>query len=296
MVSASFYRKERRAEWQLRKLNKPYDKEGDGPEGPEVALFADRLNEELRGEMIVDVDLIGKYQDGHDAPNNFPDLNRSLPSIVEEVTYKGKLIIFVLENGYYLYSSLGMTGHWGKKISKHTHIVITTEKEEQYCFTDSRRFGRFLVEKDTILRDILAPSILGKYTLTKEKFVKRINDIITKDPKNRKWVEKVLIDQKILCSGIGNYLLSEIMYAAKIRKDSKLTDIEDWGKVYDVILELMEMSYKYGGASVNSYKMFDEKKGTFQDFMKVYGKKKDPDGNKVLKTKGKHGRTLWYVE
>jgi formamidopyrimidine-DNA glycosylase len=267
------------------KLFTPYDKEGDGPEGPEVFLFAQSLNRNLQGKFLENVDLIGKYQDGHDAPKNFEDLIENLPSIVTSVTSKGKLLIFTLENGYFLYSSLGMTGHWSEEITKHTHVILETV-DKSISYTDSRRFGHFRISKDTKIQDDIAPSILD---ITKEEYIKRAG-------KYKGWLIKILIDQRKICSGVGNYLLSEIVYEGCYGPDDKIEEITDYGMMYDITHKLVQSSINNGGASLQNYKKYDGKNGNFQTMLKAYGRKYDPDNNPIVKIKGKHGRTLWIVD
>jgi formamidopyrimidine-DNA glycosylase len=272
------------------------------PEGPEVFLFAKAMNKRMAGTILLDVDLIGKYQENHDPPDLFIEMINELPCIILNVKAKGKLLIITLQNGFNIYSSLGMTGHWGDKISKHTHVVLEVKSHlkrlsSEIVYTDPRRFGKFRISKSTAIADDIGQSLLD---ISREEYIKKAQNI---NP--TKWVAKVLIDQRQICSGVGNYLLSEIMHAADINRNARMADVTNsgnsmtskskWGRVYDVSLRLMKESIKKGGASLSNYFDFTGQKGTFQETFCVYGQIIDFNGRKVSNEKGKHGRNIWYV-
>ena len=109
------------------------------PEGPEVRVIAECLDDLLRGTELQDIcyDEDSKYEN-KPIPNfdRFLDL---LPLNIEGVTAKGKLIIFVLEGDNYITSNIGF-GRWIKKREEHSNFWL--EYDEKYIyFDDQRHFG-----------------------------------------------------------------------------------------------------------------------------------------------------------
>ena len=120
----------------------------------------------------------------------------------------------------------------------------------------------------------------------------------------------VLMDQKKVGSGIGNYLAAEILYRAKIsphRLASSLTeeeikDLTYWIKYMTKLcyvdnhigymVDLEEEANKID--RVNYHPSIKLKKEEFE--FQVYGLKKDPLGNPVKADKGiVKGRTTYWV-
>ena len=98
-------------------------------------------------------------------------------------------------------------------------------------------------------------------------------------------------------SGIGNYLLSEILYGAEIKPDRKLQDLSD--KEIETLLKIsvqkIKESHQHGGLTIRSYWDLYGNRGTFP--IKVYRKTVDPLGNKVIADNkiAKDKRTVHWV-
>jgi len=129
--------------------------------------------------------------------------------------------------------------------------------------------------------------------------------------KYKKPVMEILTDQKKVGSGIGNYLIAEILYHAKIsphRKCNTLTDDEIKELTY-YIKFMIKLCYLNGGSEymghleketaktprVNYHPDIQVKNDTDEFLLSVYRQKKDPLGNKVKAEKGGKGRTIYWV-
>ena len=66
-------------------------------------------------------------------------------------------------------------------------------------------------------------------------------------------------------------------------------------EVYHSIRKIMHDSYEQGGATIRDYKRVNGDAGNFTFSFKVYGKKKDPLGNDVIREKTLDGRTTHWV-
>ena len=271
------------------------------PEGPEVNVIKDGLNNVIKNKLIISIDLPEGSKFLKKNPDGYNDFKANLPLKCLEVKSKGKLIYFVFEKGWYLICRLLMSGGWFlEKASKHNHFEMTYKKNEttnsnSIWFVDPRHFGtlKFTKEKsvlDDILNDI-GPDLLNN-NISGEDYLKTM-----KNSKNgKKKIAVVLMDQSVF-SGVGNYLKSEILYQAKVSPHAIINNIPDDKilEIFQITLDKIKLSYKSGGASVRDYSDIKGKEGTFSFTFSVYKKKKDPLGNKIVMEKTKDGRTTHWV-
>jgi formamidopyrimidine-DNA glycosylase len=276
----------------------PYNKAGDGPEGPEVRKMAEMLNNYLPGYYITHIDIkSGKY-------NSLYDIN--LPIIIDRISVKGKKIIFILtgnhnDNNYnyiYLVSGLGMTGVWEWKQTPHTRVIIKLSKYNpitkqfdpsgKVYYNDSRNFGNINIYKSD---QSLIDSFKGK--VGKDMLNENVpyNEWRDRAKKVRMDVCKFLSEQKYF-SGVGNIYRSEIAYRARINPTRLMKSLSDneMKRLYDSILYVLRDAYE--GKGYAGYKIY-ENSGTYNP--SVYKKPTDPMGNKVETVKCSDKRTLYWV-
>lgn len=127
---------------------------------------------------------------------------------------------------------------------------------------------------------------MGCKETTYNLFISRAKMIINKKPLMP--IEELLSNQKMLVSGIGNYLKSEIMYAAKIAPMRYIRDISEneWKSLYKIAKKISQYMMK---AIVNN------KEDEYESHMYVYQKKEDPYGNIIKRYTNKLGRTVHWV-
>lgn len=268
------------------------------PEVVEVTYLANELNKTLKGKVIKDAKFgYGRYvKHGH--PDGFLNFKQALPLRCISVTNKAKLIVFEFENSnhqfFYILSRLGMTGWWHTEDknnvlhpSEHRNFVMSFH-DFNIVYSDYRNFGTisFTTNKAFVDKELnkLAPDIMNA-TTTFAIFMDQV-DNLTNTQKN-KLIEDVLMDQRQIVSGIGNYLKSEVLYDAKISPKRKVKDVSvgEWKTLYESMKIVTKRMYK---TTLNDFKGYDEA-------MKVYHKKKDPHGNEVKKHMSKSGRTTYWV-
>jgi formamidopyrimidine-DNA glycosylase len=109
----------------------------------------------------------------------------------------------------------------------------------------------------------------------------------------KKNLAKLLMDQRSICSGIGNYLRAEIIYAAGIDPFIKMSDLsnDEKNRLYHAIVTISQKAYKEGGTITGKYTDPIGKHGNFHP--KIYGVDKI-DGKKV-KTIKVDSQTLYYI-
>jgi len=176
----------------------------------------------------------------------------------------GKPIVDIFCKGKEYYICLGgnisirahhiMKGHWMFEPDQpNTHFelnfVSIDEKtglvdEEVRLFYVNSRFGEFNIfttQQQLIdALDRLAPGFIGRFPITKEYWMERFSTF------NDRLVRGILMDQKILCSGVGNYLLQEIMYCARLDLEvtTKKLSTEMISHLYDVCLYVITGHYR----------------------------------------------------
>jgi formamidopyrimidine-DNA glycosylase len=234
------------------------------------------------------------------------ELNNALPLKIERVMSKAKKIFIKIEN-WWLILTYGMTGKTSTEKRKHSHIEFTMSNSwvgfNTWYYENVRRFG--IVEagnteeffnshiNDMATQFVLGYDYEGFEKLSPKQFLSAIKNCNT-------FLAKALMDQRSIGSGIGNYLLSEIFYDAKLDPDirCKQLDNDQLKQLWKSIHKIINMSFEHGGVSMKDYEHIDGSGGEFEFKLKVYGKENQTTdkGEKILVKKGKHGRNIWYVE
>jgi formamidopyrimidine-DNA glycosylase len=273
------------------------------PEGPEVARTLEFLISQLkRGSFPY---LVNVLQFGDRFPDvNIEHLRPSLNQPLLDLFCKGKEYFFVFqsvssagEKGHIaVRGHHGMKGHWdfehpskendGLRKLKNYHFRLDfswdlnrfqqTQTPDAYLYYYNEQFGQFEILpslqaiQNSLLR--LAGGFIGRFILTKTDWMFSWGQL----GKSRQ-LRAVLMDQEALCSGIGNYLLAEILYAARLHPEvlvGQLTD-QEVSNLYDVCAYIITGHYKKTLEKV------------------IYKKKVSPAGYPIsYLTKG--GRKIWY--
>lgn len=154
--------------------------------------------------------------------------------------YKGKeyFLIFQSADGgvITIRGHHGMKGKWPLEAARsdrqhpnvHFRLDLTWETTgivpEAFLYFQNERFGQFeiLVGAGALERslDSLAPAFLGPFQITLEDWRSRWSKL-----RGTTYLRKVLMDQTTLCSGIGLYLLVEILWEARLHPDVIITQI-----------------------------------------------------------------------
>jgi formamidopyrimidine-DNA glycosylase len=249
------------------------------PEGPEVRVYSEIINELIKGKEIIDI--IPRKE--NEKLNNF---KINLPLKVLKVEAIGKLMYFILENDFVIMFTFGLTGHFStneigqgivryefifnslnKKVSfsklknkldidegiKHTPIKLINSltPDNKLYYIDQLNFGKPIFGNTSTLNkkiktlgiDILLTEI------TQTQFIEIIRKIIIKKPDLS--IYEFLMNQKYLC-GIGNYLSHEILYHSKISPHRQINDLElpEIKKIYRVTCKIIKWSYKTQGENM----------------------------------------------
>lgn len=272
------------------------------PEVCEVSHIVDQLWEMCMKEkhLLQFVDIVGGRYKRHGVPDDWDIFVSNLPLQWVDVQSKGKFLYFVFKNRwgdrFYLWNTLAMTGGWTKKRQKHSHIIFYFLNNMRLYFNDPRCFGTVSVSfGDEMINNKLAMignSWLGPFRgksrsigVSFDEFREKVNGSVN--------VCCFLMDQSVF-SGIGNYLLSEILYDSQVSPYSLMGDIP-LDKLYDSICNIVMLSYGMDGVSFRDYCGVDGEIGEYQNYLKVYHQKEDPTGRKIISEIGPHRRMIHWV-
>jgi len=265
------------------------------PEGPEVRITTDFLNQ-FAGKSFNSFGILsGRYAKKGGIPD---DHIAYLPAKIESVDCKGKFIYFNISydkgnKNYYLFNTLGMTGMWSRKKTKHSRFCIFFDDEDILYYNDIRNFGtlKFVEDKSVLDKKLksLGPDILkGDFDWQgyRNRFLSKPN----------KTIAEVIMNQSVI-SGVGNYLKSEILWKSNISPHRLVKDIsiDEWHNLYYNTLVQSERSYKLGGATIESYRQPNGEEGLYSRRFAVYNQKTDPEGRTVIKETTADKRTTHWV-
>lgn len=262
------------------------------PEGPEVKRNAVQLSDAITGSKI----LSAKVNSGRYTKKPMDGLQgflNNLPSRVLSVNCRGKFIYLKFDCGINLWSTLGMTGIWSKRNTKHTRFTLQKKDGNSVFFNDIRNFGtlKFVHGQEKLAEKLLSlgPDMLSE-NVSDEIFLEKLRKV------NRWNVCKALMNQSVI-SGVGNYIKAEALWQTRISPKNTVSDLSDKQLISlkKSISSIMTISYETGGATFISHKDFDGQPGRYGNRFQCYGRKVDVDGLEVVKTKTPDGRSTHWV-
>lgn len=256
------------------------------PEGPEVKLFVDKLNNNFRYFQIKSVEVLsGRY-----IRKPIQNLELLKGKEIESFNCKGKFIWINLDD-VVIFNTLGMTGSWSREKSNHSRIELDFYENDRLYFNDIRNFGTFQVKTQSDLEKKLksiGPDMLSN---PPDDFI----GILRKyDHKN---ICEVLMNQKVI-SGVGNYIKAESLWYSRINPCALVKDLTDKNleTLDKAIRFVINKSYDAQGATIQSYYTFDGDNGNAVQGFAVYGKNKDYNGHNVIKETTLDKRTTHWVK
>jgi DNA-formamidopyrimidine glycosylase len=296
------------------------------PEGPEIVITTQYLTTKIKKKKIKSIEVVsGRYT--HETLKGLK-LTKNTPLTIKSIDSKGKFMWmeFVDNDGktIYMLNTFGLTGHWSfhEEANSRVKFVIesATDSSKTYTlyFIDQRNFGTMeFTDNEQLLKTKLkklAPDVL-KTTMTDDDLVEMIKNYNAKTKKDKNLV-KVLMDQNAIVSGIGNYLVAEILYDAKLNPHRSLDSLSnsEIETLAHSIRKIVKYAYYDNDTGyMDHFKDFMKThaaridKGIFPNYhpdikanegfkFKVYLKDKDPHGNNVEKDRILKDRTIHWVK
>jgi len=260
------------------------------PELADVEVIRQRLQSALRGATIASAQSRDRRILRPQTPRSF---SRALTGRkVRSIARRGKWLRIELDDGFRLFSHLGMTGWWvereldaPKQTSERARLDLTRgARATSLRYLDSRRFGRLIASQD----DIAQWRALGPDPLVDGIDVKALAAALAR---SRRAVKDAVMDQSIL-AGIGNILATEALWHARIdpRSSSDALPRADVGKLARGLGTALrrELSAREGATGPDEW----------QDVFAVYGRTGQPcprDGSTLARVRI-GGRTTTFCK
>lgn len=262
------------------------------PEVAEIALNVDiYLKEYLLNKRLKDVEILsGKYKKTK-KPINYLRFRKSLPSKVTSVNHRGKFIWITLANDWVIAMGFGMSGRYTLNSEMTHNRIVMMVADHDIFYNDTRNFGNWYFWDDPELLEkklnSLGPCILQTNNLSQ-------SEVVPLFRRKDQWeITKAIMSQQLV-SGAGNWIKAEALYQSKICPYAKVGDLTDQ-ELYQLYLSLVfwaEKGYVMQRNTIISGGAYQD----FQEFMMIYNKSFDPDGNEIIKsTDTKDNRTTHWV-
>lgn len=275
-------------------------------------------------------------------PLHWETLRAALPATVLSVQCKGKFLWWSLDTsrrglpddadpddaGPTFWSTLGMSGAWSHTRGVHSRVCFElipaevagapNEGRVLLFYNDQRNFGSLTVclrraELDVKLRG-LGPSWLAEPDaprlldgvaavagLPLGEFLSIVSAQCSSGRRAALPTAKFLMDQS-KTSGIGNYLLSEILFKARVYPWASCANLDeaDWTRVHAAAAETVVGSFVAQAALLSAGGGVSTTKGTWAEIepafrLLVYGREQTDCGRAVRRDEGPHGRSVFWV-
>lgn len=278
------------------------------PEGVEVKISAELIKPLVASKYIRRADVTSnsryssKKPDGLDKfHESFRDTDGSINMVhackIVDVNVKGKFMYWTFDNGWYMFCTFGMTGQWSPIPGKHVCLKMSLyDSDGNYSdvyFNDPRHFGtiKFTNSKQE-LQDKLNELGWDPLDLVTPMNPETIHNILRKTSKP---IGQILMDQSVF-AGVGNYIRAEALYEARMSPwvQGNCLTLDRVRELCHSIIEVMKESYAHQGATILTYKDAYGAEGKYSSCFKVYGQKKDPLGNPIVKEETPDGRTIHW--
>ncbi len=263
------------------------------PELPEVEVVKRSLERKILNLIIKQVTV----KDGNLRYKvNKEEISKIKGGKIKKIVRRSKFLIFRFDKKYSMLVHLGMTGKFffinkkkrkiktsfyynldSSKDKKHDRVIFHFSKNQKLIYNDVRKFGFIKFYNSNNPDNNFHLKNLGLEPLEKRFNTKYFKKYIF--GRNRT-IKNILMDQKFI-SGLGNIYANEILFLSGIspkRKVKKITDYEI-NKIIINIKKVLKASIKLGGSSIKNFSSDDGKKGDFQQYFMVYGRKGEKCSN-----------------
>ena len=209
---------------------------------------------------------------------------------IKKISRRSKFILFFFNNNTVMLVHLGMTGKFffinhentkyktsfyydinEDKDKKHDRVIFNLSRNQKLIYNDVRKFGFIKFIKKIDLDQNLHLKNLGPEPLEKKFNFNYFKLYIIN--KNRT-IKDILMDQKFI-SGLGNIYVNEILFFSGIRPTKKVKNlsVSEIRKIIKFTKIILSKAITLGGSSIKNFSSDDGKKGSFQQYFCVYGKK-----------------------
>lgn len=196
-----------------------------------------------------------------------------------DITRRGKNILLALSGDVTLWVHLKMTGRFlyvrtGEALDKHDLVVFDFRREKgcdnglHLRFNDYRRFGRLRLYPNGELWQQEGLGDLGPEPLELS-----AGDFVSLCRSRSRMIKAALLDQTFI-AGLGNIYADESLYASRIHPLRLTSSIsrKKLAELHGHIQRLLRLAIKKMGTSVDTYAGVNGQPGSFQKYLKAYGR------------------------
>jgi formamidopyrimidine-DNA glycosylase len=271
------------------------------PEGVEVKISSELIRPFVKDKQVIAISAKSTGRYAGSKPEGLADFEKEFsvinPIYIKDVDVKGKFMYWTFNVDWYMFCTFGMTGQWSPDAGKHPCLEITYEEPgafKRVYFNDPRHFGtiKFVQSRQKLLEKL---NELGWDPLNHGMNDTWTNYVVGLCARKTKPIGELLMDQSIF-AGVGNYIRAEALYLAKISpwRQANLMKKEEILSLCQALVDVMKESYAHQGATILTYKDAYGAEGKYSSCFKVYGQKKDPLGNTIMKQTTPEGRSIHW--
>ncbi len=208
----------------------------------------------------------------------------------KKISRRSKYLLFFFSRNIVMLVHLGMTGkfffvnHKSKKYKtsfyydineekdkKHDRIIFDLSNNQKLIYNDIRKFGFIKFIEQANLSQNVHLKHLGPEPLSVKFNIKYFKNYIFG---KKRTIKDLLMDQKFV-SGLGNIYVNEILFFSGVRPTKKIKKLENFEihKIINFSKKIISKAIKFGGSSIKDFSSSSGKKGSFQQYFSVYGKK-----------------------
>ncbi len=263
------------------------------PELPEVEVVKKSLKRKILNLIIKKVNISDsnlRYK------LNKKKMSKLVGKRFLKIERRSKFLIFEFDKNIFMLVHLGMTGKFffidKKKMKfktsfyyninqlkdqKYDRVIFDLQNKERLIYNDVRKFGFIKLYNKKNFKENSHIKNLGPEPLKKNWNVKYFEKYIY----NRKrTVKDILMDQKCV-AGLGNIYVNEILFLSGVRPMRKVARLKahEINKIISNSKRILKNSIKLGGSTIKDFSSDNGKKGDFQQYFKVYGRKGEKCSN-----------------
>ena len=207
-----------------------------------------------------------------------------------KILRRSKFLLFIFEKNTVMLVHLGMTGKFfflnknakkfktsfyynidESKDNKHNRLIFSLSKKQKLIYNDVRKFGFIKILDKRQLQYNLHLKNLGPEPLGNSFDFKYFKNYLIN--RNRT-IKDILMDQKFV-SGLGNIYVNEVLFLSKVKPTKKtyLIKNKEIHKIIKNTKKTLKKAISLGGSSLRDFSSSDGKKGMFQQYFYVYGRK-----------------------
>ena len=257
------------------------------PELPEVEVVKRSLTNKTQNLIIKAV----KINDGRLRYKiNRNKIKKIIGLKFKKISRRSKYLLFFFDKDIVMLVHLGMTGKFffvnskrrkyktsfyydlnEEKDKKHDRIIFDLSNDNKLIYNDIRKFGFIKFVKRVSLDQNIHLKHLGPEPLSTEFSVEYFKNFIKG---RQRTIKDLLMDQKFI-SGLGNIYVNEILFFSGVRPAKKIKKLKDFEmqKIVKFSKKIISKAIILGGSSIKDFSSSSGKKGLFQQYFSVYGKK-----------------------